>query len=117
MLGLILVAVGVVALVTFWDKIRDWLMNTVLDSVERLLGPVARTGFTKAIVEVDKIIQHGKRMVRKVARVIMQEPTSQAMREVRIIEYESQADFTLQELEEMDKKGILVQTFAAGGMA
>lgn len=118
MWGITLLAIGVVGvtLIVFWDKIRDWLMNTVLNFIERLLGPAARTGFTKAIVEVDKVIQYGKRMVRKVARVIIHEPIGQGMREVKITEYESEAEFSLEELDEMDEKGKLVQEFAVGGM-
>jgi hypothetical protein len=96
-----------------WNRIRDWLLNNVANYLEHKFGYSFAKGWKKSIVTVDRIIHNGKHVVRKVADLICNsEKSTQNIRMVKVVKYDSESDYTLEELEEMDKKGKLCQEYA-----
>jgi len=108
-LGLVLAAVVVGAglLVAFWDKIREWLTGVVADFIETMFGTQGRTYFTAAVVAVDKVIIGAKEAIRKVVEVRF----GKLDKLYRMQEFDETANYTKEELDEIDKKVVLTQTF------
>ena len=108
-LGLILVAVavGVGLLVAFWDKIREWLTGVVADFIESTFGAQGRAYFTAAVVAVDKVIIGAREAIRKVVNVRF----GKMDKLYKLQEFDSTANYTKEELDEIDKNVVLTQTF------
>lgn len=116
MLSAIIVGtVIVVGLMALWDKIRNWLLDEVATFLERKFGYAFSQRWKKTVVYVDRIVHGGKKVVRKVANVITGEKNSvENVHTIKVIKYDSEDEYTLEELDEMDKKGRLCQTFLMG---
>lgn len=107
------VAAGVV-LFSLWEKIRNWLQTKVANFLESRYGLGVRERFLKTVVTVDRVVLNGKRVVRKVAESILRREDGE-VQGVRVIEYDSEGNYTLEELRELDAQGKMVEEFVLQG--
>ena len=54
------IVLGGVALVRFWDDIKNWLNTVAADAVEKMFGYEARKNIQKAVAIVDKLVNRLK---------------------------------------------------------
>lgn len=54
--GALIGAAASVAIITFWDDIREWLNNVAADAVERVFGYSARNRMHRAVAKVSRVI-------------------------------------------------------------
>lgn len=113
-LSLVIIGIGLIAtcLILFWDRIKAWLMDNVANFLESRFGLALAQSWKKSIVYVDRIIKNGKQVVRKLSKSFIRQGGQERI--INVIEYDSEADYTLEELEEMDSAGQLCQTFVIG---
>lgn len=113
MLGWILLgALLTGALLYFWNDIKEWLNSTAADAVERVLGYKARKAMHRAICRVDRIVNN----LRTRATVFYKKNPLDTYYDK--IELEATApvyEFEEEVLDEIKKKGTLVQEFGYRG--
>ena len=102
--------IGCAALTYFWNDIRNWLNSVAADVVERHLGYSARERMQKAVAFVDKYISK----VRNKAIIYTRKPNSVMFDKTTIISEASVYDIEQDVLDEIERKGTLVQEFSYG---
>ncbi|MEH7009212.1 hypothetical protein V7087_00075 [Neobacillus niacini] len=105
------VAVGTV-LITFWDDIRNWLNQVAADAVERVFGYKARQAMHRAIAKVDRIMDK----VRNTSTIYTKrDPLATHFVKTDIVAEDSVYEIDNRVLEEIQRKGSIVQEFEYKG--
>jgi len=71
-IGWVLIGVLGVAVVAFWDDLREWASTTLADAVGRLLGHEAREVLLDLLTAADRVIAGVRRVARAVIRELRQ---------------------------------------------
>lgn len=106
-------AIAVAALTYFWDDIANWLNNTAADAVGRVLGCNARKNMQRAVVKVSRL---RNQMLRNVATVYTKRNAMNSYYDKVTCDATAPVyQFGQKVLDELDKKGELVNTFEYKG--
>jgi hypothetical protein len=99
-------------LVTFWDEIRQWLNQVAADAVEKVFGYKARQAMHRAVAKIDRVMDK----VRNTSTVYTKKnPLDTHFVKTDIVAEEQVYEIDHRVLEEIQKKGSIVQEFEYKG--